>query len=193
MQNRPPSRSDDRPPSRSDDRPPSRADDRAQTVQDFAVGISLFLLTVGFVFAFVPSLFTPFQSDVAPGSTNQADRVGSSIVNDLSMDDRPNWITKRDAAGFFNTFSTAEDLQDRYGLPTTAQINVTIVPLNDTTPVDFVGITGIPDLPAAAGDTYRDVPAASVSRVVVVKGVPECDPALDPGQGQGCRLIVRIW
>ena len=38
------------------------SDDRGQTPQDFAIGMSIFLLAVVTVLAFIPSIFTPFTA-----------------------------------------------------------------------------------------------------------------------------------
>jgi len=175
-------------------RDPGRSE-RAQTVQDFAVGASVFLLTVAFVFAFVPSLFTPFESSVDPGASMQVDRVSDQILNDTQIAERPNYL--RETGGSYSLsalFSESpDDLQVRYQIPNTSQINVTLRPLESGT--DPVAVSGAP---ATAGQTYFGRPAASITRVVVVPGHDPCDANLAPDNGgpdssQGCRLIIRIW
>jgi len=42
---------------------------RAQTTIDFAIGISVFLIVVAFVVAFVPTVFTPFEDVDRPERT----------------------------------------------------------------------------------------------------------------------------
>lgn len=55
---------------------------RAQTTLDFAIGASVFLLTVAFVFAFVTGLLAPFD-ETAQGDTVTADRVADLLSQDL--------------------------------------------------------------------------------------------------------------
>lgn len=193
------------------DRTLPTVDERGQTVQDFAIGTSVFLLTIAFVFAFVPTLFTPFESEVAPGLESQADRVADAMVANGSVDGRPNHLTARgvqkairpDPDGDDSGYGTEEALQQRYGLPETSQINVTVTPMPPdesgaddfiTAPSGFLsGLEPGLDDQLAAGDTYRGQPAATVSRIVVVEGVPECDPDDPSDPGQACRLTVRVW
>ncbi|MFD1571767.1 DUF7287 family protein [Halorubrum laminariae] len=55
---------------------------RAQTPIDFAVGAGVFLLTLAFVVAFVPSLFDPFAAaDTA--SPLVSDRVAAGLADDI--------------------------------------------------------------------------------------------------------------
>jgi hypothetical protein len=165
-----------------------RGSDRAQTIQDFAVGASVFLLTVSFVFAFVPSLFTPFTSSVDPGAPMQADRVSDQIINDTQIDERPNYLRVTGGSYSLTDLFTddSDGLQDRYRLPSTSQINVTLSQVDgDGSPVDLS--PGGPT--AATGNQYNNRPAASLTRIVGVPGVTPCDPA----QGNTCRLTVRIW
>lgn len=187
------------------------ADDRAQTVQDFAIGASVFLLTIAFVFAFIPTLFTPFESNVAPGLDSQADRVSDAIVAEGSIQNKPNWMTDDTAQEAIipnengGDAGEAEDLQIKYGLPSTSQINVTVTPMSPDEDDNIVqdstltGALGLSDDKWAAGDTYRGRPAATVSRIIVIEDVEECDPTEDadiaePGiQGKACRLTIRIW
>jgi len=44
----------------------------------------------------------------------------------------------------------------------------------------------------ARGDTYRDQPSTSTSRVVTFDDTNVCDP--EPSNDQSaCRLLVRVW
>ena len=58
------------------------AGDRAQTPIDFAVGASVFLLALGFVIAFVPTVFDPFAG-AETALPAVSDRVASGLVGDL--------------------------------------------------------------------------------------------------------------
>lgn len=172
-------------------------DRRAQTVQDFAVGASVFLLTVAFTFAFVPSIFTPFDSEVAAGAGPQADRVATSLTQDLSMDERSNWLDPTRTGDFFRDTTepdSTEDLQNRFDLPFASNVNITVVPIEGGEPI----VSSFLNARLAIGDEFHDRPAASVSRVVVIPGVRQCDPTIDAGgdpgiQGKACRMTVRVW
>ena len=56
--------------------------DRAQTPIDFAVGAGVFLLTLAFVIAFVPTLFDPFSA-AETASPVVSDRVAAAVAGDL--------------------------------------------------------------------------------------------------------------
>ena len=55
---------------------------RAQTPIDFAVGAGVFLLTLAFVIAFVPTLFDPFSA-ASTASPVVSDRVAAGVTGDL--------------------------------------------------------------------------------------------------------------
>lgn len=181
----------------SDRSPRFLRDDRAQTVQDFAIGTSIFLLTVAFAFAFVPSIFTPFETEVPPGADAQADRVGTSVVQDLSVENRSNWLDGGETETFFDTsdppITSGTEIQNEYRLPLASNVNVSIVPVDGGSPVDD-GTTRY-----AVGNDAANRPTATVTRIVVVKGVEECDPTEDadtsePGiQGKACKMVFRVW
>jgi len=152
--------------------------DRAQTAQDFAVGIGLFLLAVAFVFGFVPQIVEPFETGVGASESAQADRAAALIVGNLSVDDRPNELDTSSTGEYFDGLD-ADGLRERTGLPFTARINVTVANLSDGSLATGGGSTW------AAGVTYREGrEAASATRIVRTSG-PECDP--------GCEIVVRVW
>jgi len=164
-------------------------DRRAQTVQDFAVGAGVFLLTVAFTFAFVPSIFTPFDSEVVAGAGPQADRVATSLTQDLSMDEQSNWLDGPETGEFFDGDSPGptnpDELQDRFDLPLASNIRIVVVPVEGGSPVVWHPTNTV----LAIGDEFNNRPAASVSRVVAIPGIQRCDPA----KGNACRMIVRVW
>ncbi|ELY44459.1 DUF7287 family protein [Natronorubrum sulfidifaciens] len=146
--------------------------DRGQTTQDFAVGIGVFILAVAFVFSFLPTILTPFDSSVSGGQTAQADRIADRLVHNLSdSDTSPNAIN--DTA--FN--ETDGELEDRVGLRTAGdQVSVQIEQLNESETVNDMVI----------GDQYNGQSAASSARIVTLDDNPEgCETA--------CRLVVRVW
>lgn len=152
--------------------------DRAQTTQDFAVGIGIFLLAIAFVFTFLPSVVTPFDSSVGGAETAQADRIADRIVNDTATG-TGNEINFEDS-----DYEGAENLTEQVGLRASSdedlvydRVNVTIEHLNGSAVVDT-------DL--TAGKAYTGQPAASSARIVTLANEPDrCRPA--------CRLVVRVW
>lgn len=56
--------------------------DRAQTTLDFAFGIGIFLITVAFIFIFVPNLVAPFNTPSESGEKIQAERTADYLVTD---------------------------------------------------------------------------------------------------------------
>jgi hypothetical protein len=164
-----------------------RGRDRGQTTQDFAVGISVFLLTVTFTFAFVPTSVTPFGSPVSDAIPEKSDRVAATIVNTYETGDRAQNLSIYELE---NTLigtppdehelidASGDVLRDEFGLRSTAQVNVTI----QTREGEIVERGGTK---LAAGEKYTtDTAAASTTRVV----------RLDvDGCRVGCLLVVRVW
>lgn len=58
---------------------------RAQTTLDFAIGISVFLVAISFVFAFVPGMLQPFE-DSAPETTTFGNRVAKQLVGGMLVE-----------------------------------------------------------------------------------------------------------
>ncbi|WP_226481786.1 DUF7287 family protein [Natrinema amylolyticum] len=151
--------------------------DRGQTTQDFAVGIGVFLLAIAFVFSFLPSLVTPYESS-GGAKTAQADRIADRIVDDLRTGSG-NEINFTDYAG-------EENLTHQVGLRANSDeditydsLNITIKYVNNSTTIKSAGTW-------TAGELYTNQSAASSARIVTLEGdVDECDPA--------CRLVVRVW
>ena len=177
---------------RSRDRPSSERtlslslspSERGQTTQDFAVGIGIFLLTIAFVFSYVPTLATPYESTVGGAETAQADRIADRIVENTSDSTTPNEL---DGSLYQGNF-TDDNLTAAVGLRASDdvifdRVNVGIKPLGEDEPTaDWSG-----------GHTYDNQTAASSARIVTVDDSDvessiddiDCDPA--------CRLIVRVW
>ena len=63
------------------------SEERAQTTIDYMAGMSIFLLTVAFVFQFMNSLFAPFQT-TADDVTLAADRASTVLVERLLIADK---------------------------------------------------------------------------------------------------------
>lgn len=59
--------------------------ERGQTTLDFAVGVSIFIFALVFVFAFVPGTLQPFTAS-AQGEMAGSDRVADLVVKDLLVE-----------------------------------------------------------------------------------------------------------
>jgi hypothetical protein len=155
---------------------------RGQTPQDFAVGISIFLLTVMFVFAFVPSVLQPSQASEEVILTTEGDRVASNIVSNLSVPGRPNHLNESKLDDFVTKYKNNTDtFRYDYGLGTFTDVNVTIRKLNGFGTVDD---DESPHEPYRFGEQYQAQDAVVVERVVTMDH-PQCQT--------GCKLIVRLW
>ncbi len=159
-------------------------EDRAQTAQDFAIGISIFLLVVGAVFAYFPTLFTPYGQAIQGEDTSaQADRVGMLIVdgegerNTITQDEYEEWFDGKDG----------DDLQEQAGLASTSQVNVTITPLSpdETDPIEIDGEA------AVSGHEYRGQDSSSVSRIIKIDDSVDVEDEHDDDVAY--RLTVRVW
>lgn len=79
------------------------SDERAQTLNDFAIGTTIFLFTVLFVFAFVPSIFSPFGLQSGTGDAINVDRSAEHLTNSvLSDSDQPMVIDGECTQAFFS-------------------------------------------------------------------------------------------
>lgn len=106
--------------------------DRGQTVLDFAIGMSLFLLVLLFVLLFLPGVLSPFtsgsQEDV--GLTNRiADSLSEGLLGDPAT---PHVLNTTCTVEFFDNNSPADcrhsgsNLTSRLGLKSHQRTNITM-------------------------------------------------------------------
>lgn len=157
--------------------------DRGQTQQDFAVGISVFLLVVFFVFAFVPTTIAPTDANTESDSY-VADRISESVLETVSEPGEANTVTVDQSARFFQNHSAEGSIQANYSVASPRQVNVTLetlqgvtVTMNETT--DSVGV-GVNGTVARAGDDYPGGVGVAASRVVRF-------------ESERYRLVARVW
>ncbi|WP_235728471.1 DUF7287 family protein [Halosimplex carlsbadense] len=105
---------------------------RGQTTLDFAIGMSLFLLTLTVVFLFVPGMIDPFTGG-AQGETPAADRIADDLVESrLGDPSEPYALDSECTRRFFESGAAPAcgfaggPLQERVGLLDRTPINVTI-------------------------------------------------------------------
>ncbi|UPV99639.1 hypothetical protein M0R88_14090 [Halorussus gelatinilyticus] len=159
---------------------------RAQTSIDFVVGMSVFLLTIAFVVAFLPGVFEPFTA-TGSGDVLAADRTAGLLAEQLLADPTsPGVFDSACTAEFFDAagdgaagvagcqYATdAADLDAALGLGPATAVNLTIE--NDGTVQSRRGVT------LAAGPTPPRSESVVVSRRVILLGGDDAD------------LYVRLW
>lgn len=103
-----------------------RDSDRGQTLNDYAIGMSVFLMTVAFVFMQVPALMGPFTGAPDPGMTVKAQQTSSMLVENYlagnQYSDQPSTLDEECTKAFFAGNDAAscpyngEELTDAFGL-----------------------------------------------------------------------------
>jgi hypothetical protein len=152
--------------------------DRGQTTQDFALGIGVFLVTVAFVLAFVPTVLVPFQAGPSEADASNAQLLATDLSENLSRSGYATRLNESRTDRFFAVHDDGETISANYSLSVRTNANVTLENL-DGTPIDP---SANPDFSyhPRTGDGLTTVPTASASRVVVY-------------EGDSYRLLVRVW
>lgn len=154
--------------------------DRGQTLNDFVVGVALFLLVVGYTFAFLPTVFQPF-GDPGGSETKRVDRTADLLVGDLLAEDTadPGELNETCTQAFFDEADVPPDCQfDRSlqriaAVPDTTELNVTVT--RDGAVVDDGGTT------FTRGATVSQAP--NVARSVRIATY----------DGRDVRVVVEAW
>jgi len=161
--------------------------DRGQTPQDFAIGMSIFLLAVLTVLAFVPSIFTPFT---APETAveGQGDRASTVVMDELTVNGSSTTLNASKTERWFSVArnESTDDFAVDLGLESYREVNVTIYRLNDTNATEIVELTANGNATnLTAGEPYDGEPSSTMVRIVRIPDEEECQPA--------CRMVVRVW
>lgn len=152
-------------------------DRRGQTLQDYTIGIGIFLLAVTFVFATLTGFLAPFTSGVSAEEKAQADQLADAVVANYS-EDAPNRLNATRLETMLN--QSDETIASWYGLPETVNINVTVQTLNSSVFVERSS------RPLGSENSVAGQSTASAARIVTIdEDLPGCDPA--------CRLVVKVW
>ena len=166
---------------------------RGQTVIDFGIGAGVFIIAVGFVFAFVPSMFEPF-STAAGSSPIVADRTADHLTGTLLAADpaSPSVLSAACTAAFFGeneTLATNADCGFDANEPATEllgvdthNVNVTVRELGDspsTGPAVELSVDDI-DYTLTRGTDGPVSDVSTASRVVLI-------------EGDRYRLVVKVW
>ena len=179
------------------------SDDRGQTVLDFVVGMSVFLVAVGFTFAFVPSLLEPYA--VGEGATvivaeRGAARLAESSLAEPSLAGAGSTATLSHACtlGFFDETApgaatgsdcawtaSADDLHAELGVDDLRGLNLTVSQHGAIERLDSDDGTAVPMRAGPAPPNSTSVSAAS--RIVTI------DDPEDPRGPETYRLTLRVW
>lgn len=151
---------------------------RAQTTQDFAIGASVFLLTMAFVFALIPTVFAPFQTPVTTADTVASQRIADSVKEEITGGGA---TLNGSAAGTYFSSTTGENLTETYGLAGSTNVNVSLVHNGSVVDGTTVGADAVAGTGLAAGDVYRDQPVVIARRLVV------------DTDGTAYEIEVRVW
>lgn len=140
---------------------------RGQTTQDFAFGMSLFLLAVLLLFGVVPTLLGPGPATTPGDSAAQADRVSLTILGAATQADG------RVDPAQLPQYPNQTALQSATGLPPQTTANVTLQSLDGNETLYTTGQTPPPEV----STTER-------TRIVYTT---------DESCQSGCRLTVEVW
>jgi len=174
--------------------------ERGQTTQDFAIGVSVLLVTIIGAFVFSQAGGLSVYEDASPGVEQpQADRIASFIVtnysvenrsnvlrydngpDERSIDDLPGGQTKLD--GLIEEAGADVDSDRR----TDPVVNVSIV--DEETLRDGERTPARDNGEVLAWGEYRTTEPARSSRVVNLTNDGDADRECD----STCWLVVRVW
>jgi hypothetical protein len=146
-------------------------DERAQTTFDFAVGITLFLLVVGFAFATVPGFLAPYEGG-GEAEAIVADRVATELATDR-LADGERYVLSASATDDLLAATLDDELKGEIGVDAGYGLNVTVWADGRNCP------SGVAD--CRLGGTPPTDATVSTSRRVVSVG------------GEQADLTVRVW
>lgn len=152
--------------------------DRGQTLHDYVLGIGLFaLVVVGLLTALLPTMFAPFEDTVGGDKRAQADRIADQLVANTTVPGESNRVNATEIEHVVS--ADQEGLRDRFTLPKSSRINITVSTMNESGVVTSASGTTL-----ATADGPGDNPAATSARVVTLS---------DDSCPTACRLVVRVW
>jgi len=176
---------------------------RAQTPIDFAVGAGVFLLTLAFVIAFIPTVFDPFTA-AETASPVVSNRVAAGVAGDLlaSSPAEPGVLSPACTAAFFEagegnaTLADAADCPDGIENDTAAQFGldeevlVVIHALNESEPIGNASTVPIETRHVTRNVTLRRGPDDTDELSDGDASVSQRAVSIDDDQ---YRLTVWVW
>lgn len=154
-----------------------RGDKRGQTLQDFALGISLFLITVTFVFGLFPSYLEPFTAGTDDSDQMRADRLSRALIQEHATAKGGSVLNGTKLST--TLAQNQSQLRSEYGFTRAADINVTVREGGDDSLVSLNGSS------LATDQDSQNQPAAARARIVRLSNETVCEPS--------CRLVVKVW
>lgn len=145
---------------------------RGQTLQDYVIGVSVFLLATAFVVGFIPTLFTPFTAPVDASQTAQADRYAAEVLSEITQSDSANALNGTETDSFFASES-----------------NVDQIPTSERSEVNVTLVAGDGTVQQSVGPPYQGESTAAATRIVV----PEAGYTGNHTCTATCRIEVRLW
>lgn len=164
-------------------------DARGQTLHDFAIGMTVFLLVLGYVFAFVPGLFSPFSPET-DSTAIRVDRTADFLTGDLLAEGGvAGALNETCTAYFFN--GSSPDGCDRLGQSVDESYVRDLAALSSATSVNVTmvrngSVARYPD--RATGDPLAvgPSPQSAGGRVIRAARIVSFD-------GRDYRFVVRMW
>lgn len=159
---------------------------RAQTTLDFAIGISIFLLIVLFVFVFIPGTLDPFTVG-AQEQTVTSDRVADSLSEGLLGDPATPYVLDRYCTVAFFAEApdgdppgacrySGDDLQDWVGVKSRQSLNITVSG-NTTAAIDGSNVLCWDEDAASLAETGSGSPCVSSDTRLTAGDAPPTDNA----------------
>lgn len=164
---------------------PPRPSERGQTSQDYALGISIFLLTLTFVIGYFPSLLAPYDAGAGAAESATGNRVSEAVISEVASGEAPNDVNATAAAVYFERNLSRDHFRENLSVRTDVFVNLSVRTLDRSSVVQVVDPSGTP-VYLRGGVPYRNESSVTVTRVVTMRNAPAaCRPA--------CRVVVRVW
>ena len=170
-----------------------RETQRGQTVIDFAIGAGVFLITVGVVFTFVPSIFEPFGT-AGGGTPIGADRVATHLSGQLLAVDpaSPTALSGACTAAFFGENDMLAE-EANCGFAPTDDLDALVgVGDNDVS----IAVREVSDDPRSGEAIDRTVDGTDYTLSRETDGIPS-NVAIATRtvtiDGDRYRLVVKVW
>lgn len=171
--------------------------ERGQTTLDFAVGVSIFIFSIVFVFAFVPGTLQPF-TQTAQDETAGSDRVADLVVKDLLAEPGEPYLLDGECTAAMMDRDLApgcdfdsEALSSKLGLSSFQSFNITMY--GDGGGNEILGWNSTNKRVVAASDSDSDTafatgetPPLNRDSVVTARRVVSID-------GTKAVVQVRLW
>lgn len=155
-------------------------DDRGQTLHDFAIGMVIFLLVLGYVFAFVPGVFAPLSPDV-DSTAIRVDRTADFLTADLLAEDGAGLVLNETCTEHFFDGTSPADC-DRLKQPVDEEYIRELAALPARTGINVTMLRGDGAATYAVGRSPADVDDRVIRAVRVVTF-----------DGRDYRYVVRLW